>query len=190
MIPGTVQILGPLGPSATTDVYPTHKATYGLGGHHDVATYTERNDIPPARREEGMTCYVASDQSTWQLQNGITDSDWTDITVGGTRTLEVNHTFYYGDATPVIIWTYGMDTTVRYVTLSIDTAFDGTGAQIKVGDSAHDDILMSSGQNLPGEVGAYETTPMRAYTSGAHIVLTIVPGSGATQGSGELKILF
>jgi hypothetical protein len=81
--PGGVEVTGYLSPSATTDTYPTHDSRFGMGGGHEVADLTARNAIPSARRREGMTCYTQNDQQTWQLQGGILDSNWVNVSSGG-----------------------------------------------------------------------------------------------------------
>ena len=87
---GGVIVTGYMSPSDTSDVYSTHDSQFGLGCGHEVADETARNAIPPNRRREGMTCYTASDQQTWQLQGGILDINWTNIT--GSGSFVVNQT--------------------------------------------------------------------------------------------------
>jgi hypothetical protein len=74
-IPGTV-VGSPIVPTDTADVYPTHKATYGLGGYRCVADNTARDAIPAGRREVGMFVYVLDVLILYQLVGGITNSDW------------------------------------------------------------------------------------------------------------------
>lgn len=69
-IPGT-RVIAPLVPSDSADVYPTHKATYGLGGHRSVATIAERDAIPAERREAGMLVYVSSTGLAYQLEEDL-----------------------------------------------------------------------------------------------------------------------
>lgn len=84
-IPGIV-IGAKVVPSDSTDTYPTHEDTYGLGGHKSVADLTERDNIPSARRKEGMYVYVISNNITYKLEGGITNSDWIQITeINGTQ---------------------------------------------------------------------------------------------------------
>jgi len=49
---------------------------------------------------------------------------------------------------------------------------------------------MASTQNNPKTLGTYQTTPLASYAIGATLQFTIVPGSGASQGAGELIIGF
>ncbi len=80
--PGGVRVTGFMAPSDTSDTYPTHDASFGKGGHREVADQTERDAITTDRRREGMTVYVAADKETWQLQGGITNADWVLVTSG------------------------------------------------------------------------------------------------------------
>jgi hypothetical protein len=75
-----VRVTGAITPTAPlTDLYPTHDSFYGLGGLREVGNTTARNNIPNARRREGMIVYTVSDMSYWQLKPGPwlgTDFDW------------------------------------------------------------------------------------------------------------------
>jgi len=57
----------PIVPGTDTDIYPTHEAIYGKGGWRSVASNTERDSIPVARRELGMIVVVASPYGKWEL---------------------------------------------------------------------------------------------------------------------------
>ena len=78
--PGGVEVAGYISPTALSDTFPTHDSQFGLGGGHEVTDETARNAIPATRRREGMTCYTQNDQQTWQLQGGILDINWVNIT--------------------------------------------------------------------------------------------------------------
>lgn len=85
-IAGT-NIIDKIVPYDTNDTHATHEDKYGQGGHVSVANYTERNSITPERRKEGMTVYVISDQTKWQLKPGFSlsnptllNTDWIDVT--------------------------------------------------------------------------------------------------------------
>ena len=82
-IPGSVPVRGFVAPGSTTDTYPAQDSQFELGGHHEAADYTARNAIPAARRREGMICSVNEDHTEWQLQGGITDACWVNVTSGG-----------------------------------------------------------------------------------------------------------
>jgi hypothetical protein len=78
-IEGSVQVAGFIAPTAPTDVYPTHDATYGMDGWRSVADSIERNAIPDERRRQGMMVAQQDTGDNWQLKAGPwvhTDSDW------------------------------------------------------------------------------------------------------------------
>lgn len=56
-------------PFTTDDTYATHDETYGVGGYRTVASVTEMNNIPSARRKEGMLVNVTGDK-IYKLVNG------------------------------------------------------------------------------------------------------------------------
>ena len=103
---------------------------------------------------------------------------------------EISHTFSYGDATPYVLYTMGAVKTVSRVLLSINTPINGAAPSITVGDNSVSDSLMASTTNLPGVAGSYETTPMKSLPLGATVLFSLVPGSGASSGTGEVKIFF
>ena len=70
-IPGT-QVLAPIVPADDLDLYPTHKAEWGLGGYRSVATLAARNAIPAERREAGMAVRVAEDGELYFLDDDLT----------------------------------------------------------------------------------------------------------------------
>lgn len=73
---GATLIVAPIRPQSSEDTFPSSYANEALGGHHCVTTITERNAISTARRVEGMTCYVAEDEKTYSLINGILNANW------------------------------------------------------------------------------------------------------------------
>lgn len=96
------------------------------------------------------------------------------------------HTFAWGDATPDLVATVAAGKRVFSVSLAIETAFNGTGAQIQVGTLAAPDLLMAATSNAPGSVAVYETNPNVFFGTETGIYLTITPGSAASQGAGAL----
>ena len=53
-IPGGIKVTSFISPTDTTDTFPTHDSIFGKGGLRTVDTTTTRNNIPDARRSEGM----------------------------------------------------------------------------------------------------------------------------------------
>ena len=89
--------------------------------------------------------------------------------------------FSWGDASPKAIATVtGVVVTSSIVVMTgIDSA-----SQLRLGDAAANDRLMSASQNLPSEPGEYETNPGHSYATATPVSLTISLGTGTTQGSG------
>lgn len=65
-------------PFTTDDSYATHDEQYGVGGYRTVASVTEMNNIPSARRKEGMLVNVTGDK-IYKLVNG----SFVDASLGG-----------------------------------------------------------------------------------------------------------
>jgi hypothetical protein len=79
-IPGTVPVTGIIAPTSSADTYSVTDAIYGLDGLRNVATKTDRNNIPNDRRRIGMIVGVGTTSTTyWKLLPSPwtgTDSDW------------------------------------------------------------------------------------------------------------------
>lgn len=56
------------------------------GTPKSVTSILARNAIPTARREEGMACYVTTNQVTYVLVGGIADANWVASTTSGVGT--------------------------------------------------------------------------------------------------------
>ncbi len=69
-----VPITGPLGPTFSGAVYPTHDAQFGKGG---LLYWTNRLTVPTPRRAGGMMVYQTSDSTFWRLGDDV--STWTQV---------------------------------------------------------------------------------------------------------------
>ena len=96
--------------------------------------------------------------------------------------------FAYGDATPATIYVVAQNGVLTQSSIAIDTPFNGTGATIKLSVGAT--TILDTTQNNPAQVAEYQTAPTLAVSVGNTVVLTIVPGSGATAGAGRVFLEF
>jgi hypothetical protein len=97
--------------------------------------------------------------------------------------------FTYGDASSAI-YTPGQAGTITLARVDVQTSFDGAGAQLKLGTVASPESILAAAQNDPSTVGEFENTPDVHLSSTDSVFLTIVPGAGATQGSGSVLLTF
>lgn len=95
--------------------------------------------------------------------------------------------FAWGDASPKPLLTVPAGSRVLSVRLIVDTAFDGAGAALTVGDG-DPDRLLAAGENDPGTPGSYAAHPAVLYGADTALTLTITPGAGASQGAGAVII--
>lgn len=104
-IKNAIKISAPISPYDSDDTYPSHLAIYGKGGMRSVQTMEERNNIPEARREEGMFVYVIEEQKVFQLIGGIENSNWNESEAlsGKVSSLFVSES-QPDDPTPNSIW--------------------------------------------------------------------------------------
>jgi hypothetical protein len=81
-IPGTV-VAAKITTGDTVNTYAIGDCNEMQGTVHSVADNTARDAITTARRREGMYAYVISTQKTYQLVGGVTNSDWVEVSSGG-----------------------------------------------------------------------------------------------------------
>lgn len=96
--------------------------------------------------------------------------------------------FSCGDATPATLMTVNAGQMILAVTISLDVPFNGVGASLSVGDAGDDGRLLDSNMIEPTIVGAFQNAPCLRFVSDTQILLTIVPGTGASSGSGVVSL--
>lgn len=106
---------------------------------------------------------------------------------GGTPEL-IKVPFAFNSTSPLTVYTAPANTTVFTCQVVIQTAFNGTGTTLKVGDATVTDRLMLTTLNNPNSVGEYESNPSYTYSAQTPIILTIGAGTGVTQGSGYVLL--
>jgi hypothetical protein len=71
-----------------TGNYPVVNSEHVKGGlHDDIQTIILRNAILPAFRKVGMLVYVVDSSKYYYLKTGITNSDWSELTLGSSGTI-------------------------------------------------------------------------------------------------------
>jgi hypothetical protein len=100
------------------------------------------------------------------------------------------HTFRFawGDATPASLLTVPAGRMILAVQLVIDEAFDGSGAALSIGDAVDPQRLLARAQIDPTVVASYENAPCVRVVADTPVLLTIVPGTGASTGSGVVSL--
>lgn len=97
-------------------------------------------------------------------------------------------TFNFSDASPASVMVLTQNMEFAEISLEIETPFNGAAPQIMLGTAASPGLLMTAAQNDPTVAIVFETAPRVELPSGTAIILTVVPGSGATQGRGQLVV--
>lgn len=96
--------------------------------------------------------------------------------------------FAYGDPSPVTLVTVAAGKRILSCEIAILTPFDGVGASLQVGDAGQLDRLMAASDNLPSVSSVFSVSPNIGYGSATELLLSIVPGAGATAGSGMVVL--
>ncbi len=137
-----------------------------------------------------MTLSIPSGGTAIYDDSGWSVYDDSGILSSGAVRQTVERPFAYGDATPATIVDAPANRVIISSQIIITESFNGTGSALKLGDVAVLDRLIAESENAPGVVAAYETAPIFSYGSSTPILLTITPGSGATQGRGLVQLEF
>jgi hypothetical protein len=96
--------------------------------------------------------------------------------------------FAFGDASPAVLNVATAGKQIFDVEVNLTQPFDGVGASLTIGDAAILDRLMSESQNDPATAGRYQTAPEFVYGGDTQLLLSIIPGEGATTGAGVVAI--
>jgi hypothetical protein len=92
--------------------------------------------------------------------------------------------FTFATASPLVLAPVGTSSPVVRAGIRIDVGFDGVGASLEIGTTASPGIVLGTGDNLPAFPGQYEVDFVDSFAGPDTLQLTIVPGAGATRGSG------
>lgn len=97
-----------------------------LDDRQQVADLTARDAISSARRWEGMKVYVLSEEKTYTLVAGITNSDWAEES-GGTSVMRIVTKTAGFTASAAEADLYLVDTTSGNITAALPAAASSTG---------------------------------------------------------------
>lgn len=144
-----ITLPAPVVPYDTQDIYPSHKAKWGEGGHRTVDTLTERNNITALRREEGMLVYVKADQTIYILLSGfpttigsvLSNAHWDELSTGGTGggLTRINIAGLAASATVLLASNVNTTMITKY-SLVISSAGRVLGSDIRCVSSASTDV--------------------------------------------------
>ena len=96
--------------------------------------------------------------------------------------------FAYGDASPATVLTLGVDSEIVAVSLQVEEAFNGTGASVSFGVAGDPESLFPAAFVDLSSTGIFQFSPRVEYAAGTQLLLTITPGSGASQGRGQIIV--
>lgn len=96
--------------------------------------------------------------------------------------------FAFGDASPAAVAVLAEASEVTRVSLQIEQAFDGVGARIQLGTADEPGLLLDDWQSDPASEDVYETVPRAELPANTSLILTLTPGTGASQGRGQFVL--
>jgi hypothetical protein len=132
---------GFIAPTDSTDTYSTHDAIYGRGGLRSVANESGRLAITEDRRAEGMLVWQVDTGVMWQLDGGITNSDWAEYSSSDTNIANSNLTFDNNRSTSLS--TYGF--TILDSSFNPLAYFSGTDSRVGIGTASPTDLFHVAG---------------------------------------------
>jgi hypothetical protein len=94
--------------------------------------------------------------------------------------------FSYGDATPELVATLLAGQRLVEVRLSVETAFNGSGARLSVGTTADHNAFADESVVDPTTAAVFEFSPQTVFLVDTPVYLFITPGSGASAGKGSV----
>lgn len=95
----------------------------------------------------------------------------------------------FNSVSPLTIFTPPAGVTIRTVTVEVETAFDGVGAQLSVGITGNTALYMGTTDNELNTVAVFELTPYNEQgITPSPVIITFAPGSGATVGSARVTV--
>ena len=124
-----------------------------------VADLTARDAIDSSERFEGLYTYSVADKKTYQLQGGITNGDWVDVSGGGTVSLTATQVAY-GSGTNTIAsdanYTYISGTKQLNIGAVLGDGLINTYGFYKINDTA---FALGDVENTYLGFGSFTTTP-------------------------------
>ena len=96
--------------------------------------------------------------------------------------------WHYGDASPGPLMTIPAGKAVLSCQIIVLQAMNGTGAALSVGSAAGYTDIMNSTDNVPTSLSTWSVEPNTVFGVNTSIFLSIIPGAGATAGSGLISI--
>jgi len=97
--------------------------------------------------------------------------------------------FSYSDSSPKLIFPIPSGARIVFVQIQITTVFNDAAATLTIGDAGDTDRLMQADQNVPNELGEYESHIGYQYVSSTNVNLIINKGT-STQGAGVVVIAY
>jgi len=143
VIVGGVPVGGFMSPTDSTDVYAVTDEKYSRGGWRTVASLAERDAITTDRRTVGMLVNVLGDQ-VYELGVGLTNSDWTVFSPGGSSSHSALTTrgVLTGTSTSPVSLLTGITGTIDKIIVTVLPGNEGTG-------DLHFDLTVASQTIMP-----------------------------------------
>lgn len=95
--------------------------------------------------------------------------------------------FDFSTASPLVVQAITTGQLVKSATIRIDTVFDDATATLALGTTSSPSLFLATNENVPTQLGDYESIPNYSVTANENIELTITPGA-STQGAGVVII--
>ena len=112
------------------------------------------------------------------------------LAAGSGNPSNIDMPFSFGDSTPKLLGSAVIGKLIETVAIIITVPFNGAAPSLTVGDSLDPISLMPANMNDPQAAATYEVHPNVLFPDARDLLLTIVPGAGASAGVGVVSIMF
>jgi hypothetical protein len=121
--------------------------------------------------------------------DGAGNLSWTSVATGANQVKAEQELVAFNSGSTIAIFTPPANATIRTVTVEIETAFDGVGAQLSVGVAAQPARYMGATQNELSLAAIFEVTPLYEEDgTPEQVEIAFVAGTGASAGSARITV--
>lgn len=153
----------------------------------------------------GVTTLTPADAVTesWELPDAdgstgqalVTDGSgklsFETVATGSNAVKAETETVTYNASSPVSVFTPPANAHIMQVIVDVEETFDASGAQLSVGVSGETTRYMGATDNDLALAAVYEVSPnYEEDGTPEEVIITFTPGSGGTQGSALVKVIY
>lgn len=142
----------------------------------------------PATPHAALASIAAPASGNWLPQHLSRISDRHAARTWGGAKHMVKKAFTYQTSSPISVGYVPAGSTIVRAVVRVETTFNGTTPQVKLGDAGDDDRLMVVGDSNLGAVNKYIVQPYVDYAAQTELIATLSIGGSPSQGAATLFV--